>query len=148
MASVSASHLILFIASMVVAASVATVFADSVGQLSQSVEETGLDVSQNVRTDIEVITDSGAGNIYDGSDTVTLHVKNTGSRRLPAESGQLDVFVNGSYTTDTAVTVVGEDTDWTPGAVVRLEITTGLASGDHRIKLIIGGDEEVFRFRT
>lgn len=150
MASVSASHLILFIASMVIAASVAGVFTDTVGRLSQSISEQGLDVSENVRTDIEVISDAGSGQVYNssGNENITLHVKNTGSATLPAQADRIDIFVNGQYETDVSLTLLADGVQWRQGGVVELEISESLSAGDHRVKLIVNADEEVFTFRT
>jgi len=145
-ASVSASHLILFIASMMVAASVAGVFTNSIGQLSGALSEQGLDVSSDVRTDVEIISDSGSDAIYaDG--TITLYVKNTGSERLAADPGQMDIFVDGQFATDYTVTRVDGSGAWRPGSVVRIDITQSLNSGDHRVQLIVNDDKEVFEFR-
>ncbi|MFB6074535.1 MAG: flagellar protein G [Haloarculaceae archaeon] len=150
MASVSVSHLIIFIASMVVAASVAGVFTDAVGQLSGAIGDQGLDVSHDVRTNVEIISDSGSDAVYNdsGNRNITLYVKNTGSAELGADPDVIDLFVNGSYTTDFEVTVPSGDAIWRPGDVVRLEIHAPLGSGDQRVKLVVNGDEEVFEFRT
>jgi flagellar protein FlaG len=59
----------------------------------------------------------------------------------------LDVIVNGEIETDVSVSVVDGEL-WEPGSVLRVEITRSLDSGDHRVKLIVDGDDEVFRFRT
>ncbi len=149
MASVSVSHLILFIASMMVAASVAGVFTESIGQLSGAVSEQGFDVSSDVRTDVEIISDSGSDAIYNNtSETITLYVKNTGTERLAAEPGELDVLVNGQFVTDYTVTRADGDGAWRPGTVIRLDIQRSLTSGDHRVQLTVNGDQEVFEFRT
>jgi len=148
MASVSVSHLILFIASMAIAASVAGVFTSSIGELSNAVSEQGLDVSSDVRSDVEIISDSGSDNIYN-SGTITIHVKNTGSETLSPVPGQIDVFVDGTFVSDYTVTLEPDGGDsWRPGGVVRIEITQTLDGGDHRLKLIVNGDEEVFEFNT
>jgi len=145
MASVSVSQLIIFIASMMIAASVAGVFTNSVGQLSSAVSEQGLDVSSDVRTNVEIISDSGS-EVHDGS-TITLHIKNTGSEQLGATPGQMDVIVNGTFVTDYDVTLEPNGgQSWDPGDVVRLDINTGLSPGDHRVKVIVNSDEEVFEF--
>lgn len=148
MASVSASHLILFIASMMIAASVAGVFTESIGQLSGALSEQGLDVSQDVRTDVEIISDSGSDAIYNAStDTITLYVKNTGTERLAADPGELDVLVDGQFVTGYTVTRADGSGAWQPGSVVRLDIQRSLSAGDHRVQLTVNGDEEVFQFR-
>lgn len=152
MASVSASHLILFIASMMIAASVAGVFTNSIGQLSGAISEQGVDVSSEVRTDVEIISDSGSNAIYDsGSDTITLYVKNTGSEDLAADAGQMDIFVNGQFATSVTVSLAEGSGSWSPGTVVEVVITPpqgSTLSGDVRVQLTVNGDEEVFEFRV
>jgi len=150
MASVSVSHLILFIASMAIAASVAGVFTSSIGELSNAVSEQGLDVSSDVRTDVEIISDSGSDNIYDdSSETITVHVKNTGSETLAPVPGQMDLFVDGVFASNYTVTLEPDGgNSWRPGGVVRIDIDRTLNSGDHRLKLVVNGDEEVFEFNT
>jgi len=152
-ASVSVSHMILFIASMLVAASVAGVFTDTVGQLSNAIDDQGLQVSQDVRTDVEIISDSGSDAVYDTTtDNITIHVKNTGSQTLAAESSAVNVFVNGKFETDVNVTLLADGVNWRPDTVVKVEIDrtdSPLASNsDHRVKVVVNGDEEVFKFRT
>ena len=150
MASVSASHLILFIASMMIAASVAGVFTNSIGQLSGAISEQGMDVSSDVRTDVEIISDSGSDAVYDSNDdNITLYVKNTGSEQLSVSSGQMDVFVNGQFATAYEVTRAdGSGDPWSPGTVVEVEISPpqGTLSGDVRVQITVNGDEEVFEF--
>jgi flagellar protein FlaG len=154
MASVSVSHMILFIASMLVAASVAGVFTSTVDELSQAIDDQGLQVSDTVRGDIEIISDNGTGAcVYncDGHDNLTLLVKNTGSSELVAGPESIEVLVDGRYQppSDVTVEVLGEATTWERDAVVRLNVTRpGLSSDDHRAKVIVSGDEEVFEFRV
>lgn len=149
MASVSITHLILFIASLLVAASVAGVLTDEVGRLSQAINDQGLDASKDVRTDIEVISDSGSsGSIYDSNTkNITVYVKNTGTQRLDASPDGVDVLVDGVYQSSLNVTVL-DDSTWDTNDVARIRIyrTEGLSNGDHRVKVIVNGDEEVFEF--
>ena len=153
MASVSISHMILFIASMLIAASVAGVFTTSVDRLSGAIDDQGLQVSDNVRTDIEIISDNGTGAcVYNcaGNGNLTLLVKNTGTQRLAAQPDQIDVLVNGQFqpASDKHVEVLGDTDTWDRGSVIRLNITEpGLESGDHRARVIVNGDEEDFNFR-
>jgi flagellar protein FlaG len=154
MASVSVSHMILFIASMLIAASVAGVFTSSVDQLSGAIDDQGLEVSDSVRTDVEIISDAGGSAcVYNCSDQgeLVLLVKNTGTRTLPAEADQIEVIVDGQFrpASTTTVEVLDGANRWRSSDVVR--VTVGgldLAAGDHRAKIIVDGDEEVFEFRT
>jgi flagellar protein FlaG len=149
MASASASHLILFIASLMVAASVAGTITNGVSQLSAAIDDQSYDVSGNIRTDVEVISDPG-GPIYNrsGNENVSLLVKNTGSRSIPASGDVVDVVVDGQYVTGVSVTPLDEP-DWSPGSVVRIEFSRpSLPAGDHRVKLVVNEDAEIFAFRT
>jgi len=148
MASVSASHLILFIASLVIAAGVAGTFTQGISRLSQGIDDQSLEVSEEVRTDIEVISDPGSPVYNNSSKTVTLLVKNTGTTEIPADSQFIEILVNGRYRTNVTVTVV-DGAEWRPNNVVRLDVGgVDLSAGDHRAKIIVNGDEEVFAFRT
>ena len=151
MASVSASHLILFIASMMIAASVAGVFTNSIGQLSGAISEQGVDVSSDIRTDVEIISDSGSNAVYnsDGNDNITLYVKNAGSEQLAVDSGVMDIFVNGQFATAYEVfRADGSSDPWNPGTVVEVEVNPpqSSVSGDVRVQITVNGDEEVFEF--
>lgn len=148
MAGVSSSHMILFIASMIVAAGVAGTFTHTVSDVSAAIQDQSLAVSRQVRTDVEIISDGGS-QVYNGTTgNVTLLVKNTGSTDLRTDPGAVDVLVDGTYRTNVTLTVV-DGSEWAEDNVVRLEISVGsLASGDHRAKVIVNGDEEVFRFRV
>ncbi|GGJ04802.1 flagellar protein G [Halobellus salinus] len=148
MADVSVPSLILFIASIVVAAGVAGVLIDTVTGISGALDDRGADVAENIRTDIEVISDSQS-NVYNAG-TLTLYVKNTGRRTIPATGESVDVIVDAQYRTNVSVTVVDGGTEWTPHGVVRVTIgdLTPLDPGDHRVRLVVSGDEETFRFTT
>lgn len=150
MAGTAVSHLVIFIASILIAGSVAGVLTDEVAKVSQSIEDQGFDLSQEIRTDIELISDPGSSNCcFDGdANEVTILVKNTGSRTLPADPGTVDVLINGSYHANVSLTVV-DGSDWSPGNVAEITVSSvSLGSGDHRVKVIVQGDEEVLEFRT
>lgn len=149
MASVSTSHLILFIASLLVAASVAGTFTSEIERLSGALGDRGLDVSNQIRTDVEIISDVDAGNVYNasGEENITLLIKNTGSRNLEGTSDEIDVLVDGEYQTDVSVAVIGDDR-WAVGTVARVEINQSLDPGDHRVKVVVNDDEEVIEFRV
>ncbi|MFC4551454.1 MULTISPECIES: flagellar protein G [Halorussus] len=150
MASVSTSHLILFIASLLIAASVAGTFTQGVQRLSSALGERSVDISGDVRTDISIISDPGSGAVYDGSDTITVLVKNTGSRDLEAAPDQIDVLVNGQYQANVQIEVV-DGTAWTVGNVARITIEYGGtldSNQDYRVAVQVNEDQEILRFRT
>ena len=148
MASVSSSTLIIFIASILVAASVAGTMTNGVQRLSDALGDRSVDVSKEIQTDVEIISDSGSPNsIYD-SENLTLLLKNTGSNTLGADPGIVEVIVDGQYQTEVTVDVV-DGSSWTPGNVARVNATSiDLDGGDHRVVVIVHGDEEVLEFRS
>lgn len=149
MASVSSETLIIFIASLLVAASVAGTMTTGVNRLSDALGDRSIDVSDDIRTDVEIISDPASGQVYDAeNDTVTVLLKNTGSSTLSHDPDTIDVLVDGQYTTDVSSTVVGDET-WRAGSVVRLTVTgVTLNDGDHRVVVEVNGDREVLEFRT
>lgn len=147
MASVSVSHMIIFIASMIIAAGVAGTFTNEVGQISAAIDDRSLDVSEQLRTDIEIISDPGAEVWNESTGNVTVYVKNTGSMTLTAEATQIDVFVDGVYQTGLNVAVL-DGTEWRESTVVEITFDYGdLSSGDHRLQVVVNGDEETLTFR-
>ena len=160
MASVPVSHLILFIASLLIAAGVVGTITTGVDRVSAAVDDAGLDATEQLRTDVTIISDASAG-VYNasGDQNVTLLIKNTGTYRLAPDGSDLDVVFDGSYVRPDAISaeLVSADgaTAWSRGDVLRLTINTnaidgsdGLADGDHRVFLTANGDEELFQFRV
>lgn len=149
MSDAGVSQLVLFIASLLVAASVAGVFSVEVGRISDDIDDLGLDASEKMRADITVISDVGS-QVYDvdGNGTVRLYVKNTGTRTLPADPDRIAVVLDGEFQPAGNLTVtVLEAADWTPGRVVRIEVDApGLSSGTHRVTVNVDGDREVMEF--
>ena len=148
MAIVSSETLILFIATVLVAGSVAGALTGGVNQLSNALGDRSVDVSQEIRTDIDIISDSSSSAaIYDGTN-ITLLVKNTGSNTLSTDPTTLDVLVDGVYRSNVTTTLVSGDA-WDPGEVMRINVTdVSLTGTDHRVVIDVHGNTEVFEFRT
>lgn len=147
MADVSAPTLILFIASLVIAAGVSGVLINTVTDISSALDDRGADVSNNIRTDVEIISDSDPDTYDADNGTLTLYVKNTGSRSLPATSQTFDVIVDAQYRTNVTVTIADGESTWRPHGVVEVVVgDLSLSSGDHRATFVVDGDEETFQF--
>lgn len=149
MASVSVSHLIIFVASLVVAAGVVGTLTTGVERVNSAVEDGSLDVSQQVRTDITIVNDPGA--TYTTGEELTVYVRNTGSQGIPIQSSAVDIVFNGNYipNSNTTISDANGDADvWRPNGVVEITITSPLIEpDDNRLFLTVNGDEEVFEFR-
>ena len=154
MASVSASHLIIFIASLVIAAGVVGTLTTGVDRVSSAIDDRSLDVSQQVRMDMAIISDPGAD--YTVGSNLTIYVRNTGSQGVPIENAEsVDIVFNGQFVTNSHTTITdansGDDV-WRPGEVVEITISNAesrydFGSGTNRLVLTVNEDEETFEFR-
>ena len=152
MASVSASHLIIFVASLVIAVGVVGTLTTGVERVSSSIDDGSLDVSQQIRMDMSVISDPGAPNINDETDQLTINVRNTGSQPVPIEESAVDIVYNGQFLAAGDFTIDDAngngDTVWRPGSVIEIVVTGDHLNdpGDNRLFLTVNGDEELFEF--
>lgn len=139
----------MFIGSLLIATAVAGTVVVEVGSMSDSIEVRGSSVAEDIETDIVIISDeSQPESIIEGGENgdnnVTLLVKNVGSTTIPAESGKVDVIVDGSHTVPDDVRLVsGDGGDWEPGTVVELTIETEQTfDGDTDLVIIVGSNED------
>ena len=151
MASVSVSHLIIFIAAMVIAASVAGLLTTTVDDISNAIEDQGLstgeETGEEIRSDISIINDAGSTETADGN--LTLYVKNTGDNQLPTQPRQIDILINGQFVTFDASRIGlldGADV-WGDGVVAEIVVDVGgvdIRTGENRAKVSVTGGEDVF----
>jgi flagellar protein FlaG len=147
MASVSVSHLIIFIAAMIVASSVAGVLTTTVNDIGDAIDDQGLSVSDDIRSEIEIINDQGADVVNESAtpDRVELYVKNTGSTELTTAPDNVDVLLNGQFRTADNVTIVSSDSDvWGRNEVARIEVedTSPIQQGENRAKVRVDGADD------
>lgn len=146
MASVSVSQLILFIAAMLVAGSVAGLLTTTVNDIGDAIEEQGIATSGEIRSDITIINDAGANQTSSGN--VTVYVKNTGNSELSTQPGDIDVLVNGIFVTglDSGnITLLDDAATWSEGEVVELVVdASDVSAGENRVKVAVDGAEDTF----
>jgi len=165
MASVSASHLIIFIASLVIAAGVVGTLTTGVDRVSSAIDDRSLDVTQQVRMDMAIISDP-SDTPYDTPETtannLTIHVRNTGSQGVPIEASAVDVILNGRFVGNDNIAV--EDANnpgsgvWRSSEVVSITVTDiSTTEGDsryvdttdyNRLILTVNEDQETFEFQA
>ncbi|WP_256393771.1 fla cluster protein flaG [Natronoarchaeum rubrum] len=152
MASVSVSHLIIFIAALTVSVGVATTLTVNVQSMTVSMDERGESVAKDIETDVTIISDPGSpASIYDANnESVTLLVKNTGNRAIEVGTDPPDVLLDGRYQPAPTVTVVGDDesSTWDEGDVLRIVVSERLTDGEHRATVRINSAEDTIRFRV
>lgn len=151
MASVSVSHLIIFIAAMVIAASVAGLLTTTVDDISNAIEDQGLSTGDEIRSDVSIINDAGSTATTSGNDTteLTLYVKNTGNGQLPTQPRQIDILINGQFVTfDTGrIGLLDGAEVWGDGVVAEIVVDVGevdIQPGENRAKVMVNGGEDVF----
>ncbi len=143
--------MILFIASMLIAASVAGVFTTSVDDIADAIEDQGPAVSDQVRTSIDIISDSGSDAIYQEDEgEITILVKNTGSSNIVPDTTDINVLVNGQFVgaDDLEFELLGEGETWSSSEVIQITIDQPLETGDHRVLINVNGGEDVIEFRV
>ena len=125
--STSATHIIFFIASVVIAASFVGVAATAILDISDSIEDRGDMISKQLSADFEVINDPELVS----NNPVVLYLKNTG--KVPLSTQHITVLIDGSSVDD--FTVSSET--WMPGETITLTININLATGEHVAKIIL-----------
>lgn len=158
MSGVSVSTLVLFIASIVVAAGVAGTLVTTVGDISSSAETQGDEISESINTDIELLNDGGGSNFYtevNGNAVITFYVRNSGSTTLIKEPGDVNVLINGRFLSNDELTITsqnGDDTSraWVEGEVIEIEATLNdqLSGSGNRLTVSVKGTERSIEFKA
>ena len=141
----SVTHMIFFIAAVVVAASMAGVFISVGYEMAQKIDVESEAMTEAMQSEIAIINDP-AMVPYSGT-SLTIYVENTGSSTLDTQG--LFVMMDGGYSNDTALQILGsEGAQWVPSAVLQITINISLAPGDHVVKVITGdGEADSLKFR-
>ncbi|AEA47476.1 flagellin [Archaeoglobus veneficus] len=144
MASESASHIVLFIAALVVSSAVAAVMVSTVGELSGVLSQKNRILVESIKDDITIINDPK--NVT--TNPLIIYVKNTGLSTIPLDKKIVDVLVDGVYQTDYTMTSLSGNPQWEPGDVVEFRINVTLSPGSHVVRIYVRGtawDELWFR---
>lgn len=146
MASVSASHAILFIAAISVSAVVAGTTVTTANDISRAIDGVGSGLATEIDRDVTIISDPGSPVYNNSSNTITLLVKNTGSQRLPIRTEETTVLVDGVPATNVSISVVGKHEDWRPGDVARIKAEIDISDGAHRVIVSVRENSDLFMF--
>ena len=160
MSGVSASTLVIFIASILVAAGVAGTLVTTVGDISTSAETQGDAITESIDANIELLNDGGGSDFYvedeeEETATITFYVRNTGSTTLAKERSELDVLVNGLFVADEDLTVTsmnGDDGEraWAEDEVIEIviELDEPLEGSGNRLTVSTKGTERSLEFNA
>ncbi len=135
--SISSSHLVFFLASMVVASTLAGVFITSTDTISNAIRSREDSLSERMKSDISIINDPN--NMP--NDPLTVYVKNTGSTRM--NMTDVKILVNGTLQQTSSIQLVDSDDNyWSPTDVIKVEVDINLPAGDHWLKVVASHQSE------
>ncbi len=134
----SITHLIFFIAAIVIAVGVIGVVTTNVQSISASYGMGSKSLADQLKTDITIINDPAV--IPFPNNNYSFFVKNTGKSILDPSS--VNMFVDGNYTKNLTYSVMEGGTTWSPTYVLMLNYSTfmnpALSSGDHTVRVVAG----------
>ena len=168
MSGVSASTLVIFIATVLVAAGVAGTLVTTVGDISNSAETQGDRITESIDANFELLNDGGGENFYtenpdvfDSTDQeqkdaeITVFVRNTGSNALIKDPGEIDVLVNGLFIADDDLVIESTDSEaddraWAEGEVIEIVIglDDSLNGSGNRLTVTTKGTERSLEFNA
>ncbi|MGB8217674.1 MAG: flagellar protein G [Candidatus Methanoperedens sp.] len=146
-AGASATQMIFFITSVIIALGVVGALFLNVQSVSTAVTMGSKTFSQQLRTDITIINDPE--NIPADANNYTFYVKNTGEEDISTQS--ITVLIDGSLVPDGNLTkriLNSGDAMWIPGDVLEINATASIVTGSHSLRVITeNGVEDSFEFR-
>lgn len=132
MSDTSTTHVIFFIAAILVASSLAGVFIGMSSNIASAIESRGNSYSDKLETSITIVNDQTM--MPYSNSTLTVYVKNTGSSiLLPTD---LLFMVDGSDQNSSNWSIIGSSAEWAPSTVLQVQLNIILANGDHSVKVV------------
>ena len=143
MADTSVTHTMFFIASVIVAASLAGVFVGISQDMARSIGGEADRVNELADSEFIILNDPAMVPYDDG--TLTIYLKNLSSRIM----GQsVDVFLDGRLCTNCTYILEGGGAQWAPGNVLTIDVGSALGPGDHGLRVVLeNGVAQELRFR-
>jgi flagellar protein FlaG len=130
--SLTGTHVIFFVAAVIVAGMVSGVFIAVTMNVTTSLSNRGDRVTEQLNTDFDIINDPNiipmTGSYY------SFYLKNIGGMRLTTTNQTFQVFIDGEligipqyYFENTSIPIEG---------ITTLHVNTTLASGDHTLRIV------------
>lgn len=133
MSDSSTSQMIFFIAAVLVAASISSVFIGIGYDMSQRIDERGEIVKDQIETRIAVINDPAMVPYDDG--VLTIYVKNLSPDQIEK---RMDIFIDGLLIENYTLSIGLDDSRrWGPGVVQTAYLQVTMVPGDHSLKVVL-----------
>ena len=131
--SLTSTHVIFFIASVIVASLVSGVFVAVTTNTSSSLSDRGDRIKEQLDTEFKIINDNE--NIPSSGGYYNFYIKNIGAKKLATTNDTFQVFVDGEYIAVANYYFSADSVQ--PGDVVTLYIATGqIAAGDSTLRVV------------
>jgi flagellar protein FlaG len=142
--SLTGTHVIFFIAAVIIAGTVSGVFMAVITDVSKSLSERGDRVQQQLDTEFNIINDPN--HIPSSENDYLFYLKNIGAKELKTTNETFQLFVDGEI-------IFIENYNFSDGSIRPDEVTTiyvnktQISSGDHTLRIVgpqAVGDEFTF----
>jgi len=146
-ADTAITHMIFFIAAVIIAVSVVAVLNTNVQSLTSSAYTNSNILADQLRTDITIVNDPEI--VPNNNNTYSFYVKNTGKTNIPVD--YVNVFIDGLLVSseDLDLRLQEDEREWRPADLLILEISTSLSPGGHRILVAVeNGKSDAMNFET
>lgn len=131
--SVTGSHVVFFIASIIAAGSVSGIFMAATINVTISLSERGIRVQDLLDTDFTIINDNE--NIPISGSDYLFYLKNIGGNKLITTNQSFSIFVDGEIITAEKYNFTEQSIR--PGEVITIYIDNSvISSGDHTLRLV------------
>jgi len=144
-AGASATQMVFFITSVIIALSVVGAIFLNIQSISSAAIVGSKTLAEQLKTDITIINDPEY--IPYSSGNYSFYIKNTGKEGLGIQ--YISVIIDGTIVTDSNLnkTILGGGQIWLSGDVLQIDAETSLESGSHNLRVITGnGIEDTLLF--
>ena len=131
--SLTGTHVVFFIAAVIIAGGVSGVFLAVVNDVTSSFEQRGKRVQEQLDIEFTIINDPD--NIPSSGGDYIFYLKNIGTKEIPTSTSTFNVFIDGEI-------VVTPNYSFTETSIQSDDVTTlnidqgQISSGDHTLRIV------------
>jgi len=130
--SLTATHVVFFIASVIIAGAVSSVFIAVTTNISTSLSDKGDRVQERLDTDFEIINDPN--NIPTSGSDYLFYLKNIGGKELATTNETFQLLIDGDIVATANYNFT--DSSIQPSEYTTIYVEETLLSGDHTLRVV------------
>lgn len=140
----SFTQMVFFVASIIVAVSIAGTIIGVTGLMAEEIRNKANDAASEMSSSLVFVNDPRQVPYDNG--TITFYIKNNGE--MVQSYQQLIIFIDGEFTEFDARIMGSSSENWVTGEVIEVTASIVLAEGDHTAKAILAnGVSDTLDFR-